>query len=405
MTKVVAPKGGWDVQPKPKHLLPLVPEAPKKIEKDQAITFELFSDPANAIGSPKYKFTMRRIDGQEDLRTVIQWSKNVTTVLTGMNVIQPKNKYQLVQQMCIGTAKSALDDMWSSHAKNTKEEALTRVGTNGFNLTAAQINGREEHQWHDDASFTKCIQHLIFNCAPQKVLQRVKRELKREMRKPADMNIRTYLVHLNRINNDEIPHLPPFGADQGLSEDELIDILLFGIPKSWHREMDRQGFDPILSRPHELVKFLEQIELAETHDKDSNKVQKKANKKGKASKNGDKSDSNYCMLHGNCNHSTDNCKTLKGKAQQMKDSYQKDGSSKNKSWSRKAEDSKKQASQDLKAFVKKSIKAGVKKEINSLNKKRKQEEDDDSFDLNAIEEELKDFDYSKMNISDDEFSV
>ena len=24
----------------------------------------------------------------------------------------------------------------------------------------------------------------------------------------------------------------------------IIDILIYGIPKSWQREMDRQGFDP-----------------------------------------------------------------------------------------------------------------------------------------------------------------
>ena len=66
-----------------------------------------------------------------------------------------------------------------------------------------------------------------------------------------------------RINTEEIPFIPPAAANQELSNDELIDILLFGTPKSWQREMDRQGFDPLDNTIQAVVAFMERIEESE----------------------------------------------------------------------------------------------------------------------------------------------
>ena len=68
---------------------------------------------------------------------------------------------------------------------------------------------------------------------PNKILQHVKRYVRCEARKPVDMGVKTYFMHLNRINLEEIPRLPPnFNTAQSLGADELVNILLFGIPKS-----------------------------------------------------------------------------------------------------------------------------------------------------------------------------
>jgi len=46
-------------------------------------------------------------------------------------------------------------------------------------------------------------------------------------------------MHIIRINSQEIAQLPPhFNDAQMLSEDEIVDILLFGAPKSWQRDME-----------------------------------------------------------------------------------------------------------------------------------------------------------------------
>jgi hypothetical protein len=77
------------------------------------------------------------------------------------------------------------------------------------------------------------LRDVISAAIPYKALQQVKRYLRRECRKPQDMKVRTYFVNLRRINNEEIPELPWFDPNQGLTDDEIIDILLFGLPKSW----------------------------------------------------------------------------------------------------------------------------------------------------------------------------
>jgi len=113
------------------------------------------------------------------------------------------------------------------------------------------------------------IQDMVTVLLPTKILQCVKRYLRREARKPIDMGIRTYLMHIIRINSQEIMRLPPnFNKAQMLSEDKIIDILLFGTPKSWQREMDRQGFDPLASDPAKVVAFMERIKMSEDFDGD-----------------------------------------------------------------------------------------------------------------------------------------
>jgi len=49
------------------------------------------------------------------------------------------------------------------------------------------------------------IQEMVTVLLPTKILQRVKRYFRREARKPIDMGIRTYLMHIIRINSQEIP--------------------------------------------------------------------------------------------------------------------------------------------------------------------------------------------------------
>jgi hypothetical protein len=44
---------------------------------------------------------------------------------------------------------------------------------------------------------------------------------------------------------NELPRLPPFAANQMLTNDEVINILLFGTPNSWQVEMEKQNWDPM----------------------------------------------------------------------------------------------------------------------------------------------------------------
>ena len=179
-----------------------------------------------------------------------------------------------------------------------------------------------------------------------------------------------------------------------------MDIILFGTPKSWQKEMDRQGYDPIDHDVEEVVTFLENIEAAEDFDVNNNtKVTiKKDGKPKKTSSSGGGSSGNgqqYCMLHGKGNHSTDECEALKKEAKRIKSGgsstvkTEKSGT-KNKTWSKKAQESKDKAKKDLAAFVK----SAVNKAVAEATKKRKSKSDDSDDELAAFD--LKDFNYEDM---------
>ena len=76
------------------------------------------------------------------------------------------------------------------------------------------------------------IQTAAGSVMPYKALERQKRFMNRRMCKPADMKIRQYVSHLVQINSEETPFMPPFNANQQLSKDKLMDIIMFGIPQS-----------------------------------------------------------------------------------------------------------------------------------------------------------------------------
>jgi hypothetical protein len=48
-----------------------------------------------------------------------------------------------------------------------------------------------------------------------------------------------------------------------LSINEVINIVLNGVPRGWIREMDKQDFDPITKTLAEVVDFCERMEAAE----------------------------------------------------------------------------------------------------------------------------------------------
>ena len=151
---------------------------------------------------------------------------------------------------------------------------------------------------------------------------------------------------------------------------------------------------------------MENIESSE--DFDGTKVDSsKKNKSSKSSNKNSKTGDLYCMLHGKGNHSTEDCNQLKEQAKRLKSERSNNNNSssgrsfhKNKTWQKDAAKASAKAKTDLAALIKKA----VKKEVSVAQKKRKSS-DDDSFDLNALDDELKDFNYDQikdLSIEDDD---
>jgi hypothetical protein len=227
------------------------------------------------------------------------------------------------------------------------------------------------------------------------------------MRKPADMKIRIFVNHLHRINFDEIPQLPPLAVRQELSHDKLLDIVLFGIPKSWVKEMDRQDFDPFATEDiQSLVQFCERMESAEDfHDtsnkqgsnsKNSYKKTKFSNNKGKPSKGNGK----WCEYHETDTHDTSECSVLKKmKESRRSNSSDKKPFNKNKTWTKKSDDAKKFSKKELNALVKKASEKAVKKATKELNAVAKRKRDDDVLEneMKDVDDQLKNFNFAAVD--------
>jgi hypothetical protein len=252
------------------------------------------------------------------------------------------------------------------------------------------------------------LNFVVQELLPRRVLARAKQDLHRFSRKPVKIKVRNYYQAVGRINDEELPQLPPFRADQSLSNNEVLDILLHGTPKSWQVKMDRQVFNPLEKQIPEVIDFMENIEAAKEHYHQSETIAKKKSSSSNNTKkdnnnksNGKKKPTHFCKEHGpNFSHNTEDCRTL---AHKKGDSCKKKKSFPNKTWVHKANEANSTSKKELAAFVQKEIKKGVKKQLAAISKKRKNDSDseDESDDkecflLEELSKGIDGFNYNDM---------
>ena len=228
------------------------------------------------------------------------------------------------------------------------------------------------------------ISNAISGAIPPKALKIIKRYLRRECRKPVGMSARECFDKLMCINQSEIPRLPTNRAGPTVNMftgDELTDILLYATPKSWEKEMDRQGFEPLENSLASALTMMERIEAAEAPSAKISKADKPKKAK-KAPSHSKPKGGKYCALHGKGSHSTDECKALKPKIQEG-------------NWNGKAKVSKFKANKELPAFIKKPIKDGAGKKLAGYKKRSHAE-------ANAVgaNGDLQDVDFGNLNIDE-----
>jgi len=387
-----------------KALLPLVPEDEHPLTKDNSVNLELRTVPTDNT-SAKIKVSCRLLRGDEDLRSMIKWLDDVETkIFPGLNLQDGAPQAAMVSNLMEGSPKESFREKIQELATAARLAAAEAADPNP--AQAAHINVLAEPLAdHTTAALvSEALRFMLQGIMPLKTLERVKRYMRRDCRKPANMKIRYFYQLLNKMNNAEIPRVPPFNPNQGFQPDELMEIILYAVPKSWIREMDRQGIDPLdgTQTIHTVVSFFERIEATEEHDQNA-KVSSKKNGNGK--KVAHKSNGNgytgdkYCMLHGTGGHTSEECHKLKAESKRLKSStdYSSKGNGKaaygNKGYKPKYD----KGSKELNAFVKKSIKEGVRKELNSIQDKKRKASDDDEAELAAIDVVLKDFNYQDMD--------
>ena len=382
--------------PKKKPLLSLVPEDDVPLTRENSIQLELKTNPTEDA-SPKYKMSMRILEGSEDVRTILRWRRDLEQVTHGLNLTTAANMRVMYLKMMKGNPaaifRARLDQLCDKEKKAAIKTA-ERAHEDQDHMN--ELNRREVLAFLNTDMIRYSLNLLLTQILPKKILERVKRYIRRECRKSSDTSIRAWVNHLHRMNNEEIANLPPFNPDQALREDEMIDIVLYGTPRSWQREMDRQGFDPMLSDLGQVVDFLERIEMSEEQNLDSKKPAAKSNGKHSPSKgDGGGNGKKFCLLHGHGNHTSDECHKLIAEAKRHKsDQYSSNKNHVNRTWQKKAAEGSASSKKELAAFVKKAVQKGVQKELAAIDTKKRKSDDD--AELHAFDMDLKDFNYDDM---------
>ena len=410
--KVSLPK---ETNTKPtKMLIPLVEDpSDYELDKNNSVSYNLRTIPPDD-DSPTYKCVVRVLQGNESVRSIIKWKADAIKVAKGLNAVDLAARLPIFETL-MRTGPLALFGQSMLAQATVAMEAAIAAAADPAAGAVIRAAGPAAHQLV--AHCEHALNFVVSQLLPRKVLAKVKRDVRRNMRKPHDMKIRQYYQNLYRINFEEIPNLPPFNANQALTNDELVDVLLFGTPKSWQKEMDKQGFDPVDNSLDDLVTMMENIEAAEEFSPD-NKTDGNKKKGSSSNNNKNKRSSNgngeqYCMLHGKGNHATEDCIKLKAEAKRLKGNSNGDSSGKNyqkgknKTWEKKANDAGGKAKSDLAALIKKQVKT----EVKAAEKKRKSSGEAEDLGNVEIDIDLNEFNYvdgvDKMNLKsgDDDSTI
>ena len=320
--------------------IPFERPEPKKYSKENTVVFKNRSNPGD-VDSTTYDVTVP-IFKEGTTEELIDWKKKVDQVLVGQNITTGPQKYALMHRVLDGDALAA------------------------FNNAATQL-GNETNP-----NFTQAYQRLVEHVVPRRALATQKRYLRHFVRKNKYTSMHDFMSCLVEIN-DKLAFYPPFGANQSLAEDELMDIAEFATPHNWQHTMVMHDFDPMAHTPNELIEFCECLEFAEPPVEEQKPSAASKNNNGKVSTK--KTSTNkrerqefYCEYHGaNKTHDTAQCKVILDQVKRMKGAYE--THRKKFSWNKKEDDEKKKCLEKRREEIKAMIEWEVKDTI--AGKKRK----------------------------------
>ena len=346
---------------------PITLNRPKPVEmkKGQYVTVKLRTVP-NDDNSQTYDLNVP-IFRTGTPETFLEFQRDLTKAIVGQNITTGPGKYAMARRLLAGDALAV------------------------FNVHAREL-GAETNVHYDSV-----MQNLCKHIFPQRSLRLQKRYMRRYMRKPKEMTTREYIARVNEING-YLALFPPFGLNQTLPNDELLDLLEFGVPSVWQREFWRQGWDPIEHSVTEFTEFCERLEFTETMYNETHAKKRprantdlngnNGNSKSKIKPNGKKTgkSSKWCELHQTDTHDTSECKIILAQARKMREAW----SNRSKQPVKKRENDKRQDN-ELNSIVKQAVKILNHKKNSS---KQKTEEnfniEEDDFELVEFSESDKD---------------
>ena len=312
----------------PRHMpppLPLIPEKDERKEKGQVETqkLKLKVDPSSE-DSDTYGVEVQTINNPTT-SSYVEWRKAFERIMKGLNLKGGTQLYAMARSLLRGRMQRA------------------------FEKAAAELKPE------NSTNFFRVLNELSVEVFPPRALVKQKRYMRRYMRKPAEVSIRTYHGLIGEMNAN-FRFFPDADETDQLGEDELVDIVEAGLPKAWTKQMLLQDFDPAEHTLHELVDFCERLENAEQiyegefHNKKSQKANRdgtsgakhggelpaKSDQRGRHSKSKNSAkrsrkdrDETWCELHASDDHDTRECRVLLAQAKRMREAWKSARSTKN----------------------------------------------------------------------------
>jgi hypothetical protein len=270
----------------------------KDIHKEDVMVFKIWYYPSNPKSST-YDFNL----GVFRSGTPEEWLKHksaINKILVGQNIQDPSDKFCMVRRVLEGDALAVFNNAGKGQMTNEL--------------------------------FKDCIDAVTAHVFPSRALSTQKRYMHRYMRKPNDCKIREYVARVNEINS-YLKEFPPFKQDQMLEEDEILDILEFGVPASWQKLMIQHGFNPTDHSIQEFVEMCERMEWTEVQESNHKGTKSTTNQNdGKGGKSQPKASqeanyeekynkkkktregTSYCIYHSVHGHDTGECKVVLAQA-------------------------------------------------------------------------------------------
>ena len=110
-------------------LLPLLPEKAEELTRGNSISFELRSIP-DEIDSPRFKKQVRVLYGNEDVRTVIFWIREVQSIIEGLNLTTYAAQYSVIKTLVRDTAHANFEQSVLDRSTVRYNEALLAAADN-----------------------------------------------------------------------------------------------------------------------------------------------------------------------------------------------------------------------------------------------------------------------------------
>ena len=229
----------------------------------------------------------------------IIFTELVNKCLVGQNITTGPQMYQLVQRVLQGDAKAQFDTQAAAHGSQTA------------------------------ANFKAIMATMTVHVFPRYALQDQKRYMRRYLKKPLSMKVRSFTTRLTQLNNylSSFPPDSPGQLVEKLPDQEVKEILFYAMPETWQNRMTEQGYNylDVSVTVQNMADFFESrsenLEV-KTGIKKAKRNKTKSSKKRKAVQFEEESDeessederpkrNKYCMFHGRCGHTTDQCTALK----------------------------------------------------------------------------------------------